>query len=249
MARVATTGRVKMRTIASVAKFDGTSSQIDLGTGGAIAAATATFSCTCYLKRDKATGLTAMVGDNNNAAQNHWNFQIQGPNRKLLSTIITTSGAKALIGVRNIPQGFWTHAALTYDGALITFYVNGVFDTSTTHTGTVLASTAGVLIGTGSAPVGGAYRFFGGSIAEVKYWDRALSATEIADLYFDNRNDTSIRTNLKGEWLLNSNVNDSSGFGNNGTATAITYDTLDVPLKERTASTGRTGVVNRTLIT
>ena len=107
MARVATTGRVKMRTIASVAKFDGTSSQIDLGTGGAIAAATATFSCTCYLKRDKATGLTAMVGDNNNAAQNHWNFQIQGPNRKLLSTIITTSGAKALIGVRNIPQGFW----------------------------------------------------------------------------------------------------------------------------------------------
>lgn len=196
--------------------FNGTSDFVDLGSSGAIAAATATFSAACYFKREKTTGLTAMVGDNNNAAQNHWNFQVNGPGRSLLTTIITSTGSKALVGTSGVPMNTWCHAVLTYDGATITWYFNGLFDNSTTHTGTVLASTSGVLIGSGSAPIGGAFRYFGGNIAEVKYWDRAISSKEKELLFFDDYNDAGMRTNLAGEWLLNGTANDTAG-GNNGT--------------------------------
>lgn len=233
--RSAVANRRKIRTISSAARFNGTSSQIDLGASGAIAASTATFSCAAYFRRDKAiAGITAIVGDNNNAAQNHWNFQVQGPGRKLLTTIITSVGTKALVGSANIPLFEWCHAVLVYDGANIIWYYNGLFDISTTHTGTILASTSGMLLGTGSAPIGGAYRYWGGAISEVKYWNRALTAAEVASLYFDNANDSSIRTGLQGEWLLAGNANDTSGNGNNGTVTSVTYDSTDVPFKDRT---------------
>lgn len=251
MPRSLTTGRTFIRLVSGTAIFNGLTSQIDLGASGQIASATAAFTVACYFKRDaitQSTALAAMVGDNNNSAQNHWNFQVQGPGRKLLSTLITTVGAKALVGVRNISQGNWFHGALTYDGASITFYLCGVADNMTTHTGTIIASTAGMFIGNGSAPIGGVYRKWNSRIAEVKYWDRALSSTEIADLYFSSRDDSSIRTGLKGEWLLSSNANDSSGLGNNGTTTAVSFDASDVPFQLRSAVSGRVPVSDRSII-
>ena len=222
-----------IRNYAQSLKFNGTSDYIDLGASGPIAAATATFTASIWLKRDKDTGITAMFGDNDNAAQRHWNFQIQGPNRKLLTTLITSVGTKALVGNGAILAGQWYHAVLTYDGSFIRFYINGYIDASTNHTGTVLASTLGMNIGTGSAPVGGAFRYFGGNLCDAKYWDRALSAQEIYELYFDARNDSVIRTGLKGEWLLQGNVLDTSGQGNHGTLFGGTFETANVPMRDR----------------
>lgn len=251
MPRQAASNRLKIRTFSSVAKFNGTTDQIDLGSSGAIAAATPTFSCAAWFKRDKtAAGVTAVVGDNNNAAQNHWNFQVQGASRKLLTTVITSGGSKALVGNRNVPVFRWCHAVLVYDGAFIYWYLNGTVDASTTHTGTVLASTSGMLIGTGSAPIGGAYRYWGGGIGEVKYWNRALSSSEVAELYFEQSNSPSLRTGLQGEWLLSGNALDTSGNGNNGTVTGVTYDSSDVPLSNRgLTGNSRTPATNRTFIT
>lgn len=227
------TDRFIIRNVASSYRADGISNYIDLGSSGAIAAATTVFSCAVWFKRDKQTGINAMVGDNNNAAQNHWNFQTQGPNRKLLTTLITSVGPKALVGGTNIPANTWCHAVLTYDGAFIRFYFNGYMDAITTHTGTVLASTSGVQIASGSAPVGGAYRFFGGWMQDLKYWTRVLTAQDAYDLAINNRNDAAMRTNLMGEWLLISDALDTSGQGNHGTQFGGFYDTTDAPFKDR----------------
>lgn len=230
-------------------KLNGTTDYVDLGALGAVAAGTAAFTVSCYFMRDRLTGLTAMLGDANNAAQNHFNFQVNGPGRKLLSTLITTVGAKALVGLANIPMFQHCHGILTYDGATITFYYNGNFDNSTTHTGTILASTSGMQIGSGSAPVGGLLRFFGSRIGEMRYWTRALSATEAHDLVYDNRLDAAMLTGLAGEWLLVSNANDTSGGGNNGTIVGATFDSVNVPLTDRVPTTRTASTDSRGPIT
>ena len=247
MARTMSIYRPKIRNYTQVIFFDGIDDFVDLGTSGPIAAAQAAFSCACFFKREKLTGINAMVGDNNNSAQNHFNFQTQGANRKLLISLITTSGLRPLVGAANMPLYATCHAVFTYDGTTLTWYYNGRFDISTTHSGTLVASTAGMLIGTGSAPIGGAYRFFGGYMADLKFWDRALSAAEVSSLYYEADNSTSLRTGLQSEWSLAGNVLDPVG-GNNGTVTGATYSSTNVPFKDRVTTSGRVTEVNRILI-
>ena len=221
-------------------RLNGIDQWIDLGNTGPICLSVNAFSCSVWFKRDKIANsagsqLVAMVGDANNAAQNNWNVQTQAPGRRLLTSVISsTLGLRALVGLNNIPLGVWCHAVLTYDGAFIRWYYNGIQENVTTCTGAVTASTSGKFIGTGSAPIGGAFRIFGGWIQDVKYWDRALTAAEVYDLYFLNRNDAAMRTNLKGEWLLYSNALDTSGFGNHGTLVGSpVFDSNEMPFKER----------------
>lgn len=233
--------RIKIRTQGTGAiRLNGINQWVDLGNTGPICNSVSAFSASCWFKRDKIAGtagsqLVAMIGDNNNAAQNHWNFQTQGPGRKLLTSVISsTLGLRALVGQNNIPLGMWEHAVLTYDGAFVRWYFNGLQDSFTTCTGAVTASTAGMLIGNGSAPIGGVYRLFGGLIQDVKYWDRAITAQEVYDMYFLARNDAALRTSLKGEWLLYSDALDTSGFGNHGTLIGSpVFDTVDLPFRDR----------------
>lgn len=221
---------------AQVLYTNGSSDRVDLGNAGAICASVTAFSAACWFKREKPNALVAMMGDTNNAAQNHWNFQTNGSTsgvRKLLTTIITNIGPKALVGNNYIPLHQWCHAGLSYDGSFIRFYFMGVIDNMTTHTGTVLASTSGMNLATGSAPVGGTFRYYGGKLANEQYWDRTLSASEFYDLCYRGKNDSALRTNLQGEWNLSGNVNDTSGNANHGILTGGSYTSVDVPFKDR----------------
>jgi hypothetical protein len=108
----------------------------------------------------------------------------------------------------------------------------------------------GTMIGSGTAPVWGlsssnvvkigaygALRFWKGLLDDVTIWDRALTATEIQNLYYNNIYPT---TNLIAKYLFNegsgSTIIDSSGNGYNGTITGATY-TTDAPCKPRTQVT------------
>jgi subtilisin-like proprotein convertase family protein len=72
----------------------------------------------------------------------------------------------------------WYHLACTYDmtgGGLMTFYINGVYDTSLTGTNIgAIAGTDSVFIGTSF------YGSFNGMIDDIRVWNRALSGAEIA---------------------------------------------------------------------
>lgn len=237
MPRSDATSRYKIMPSQVALNFDGVNGLVSLGTSGPIAQSATAFTAACRFRRTKSTGIVAMIGDGTNTAQNHWNFQIQGPNRRLLTTVITTNGAKALVGANNIPMFTWCHATLVYDGANITWYYNGDFDNTTTHTGTVLASTDGVYIATGSAPIGGALRYFEGQICDVKYWTRALSASEAFDLAKLGRNDASIRTGLAGEWLLNDRSGttalDTAGTNHGTISGGASFTTIQYPFQNR----------------
>ena len=74
-----------------------------------------------------------------------------------------------------LPTNTWTHVALTYDGAALRLYVNGVLASSIARTGTIQISSNPLQIG-GDSFYG---QYFQGMIDEVRVYDVALSAAQI----------------------------------------------------------------------
>ncbi len=79
-----------------------------------------------------------------------------------------------LLGTTVLPLNTWAHLAVTYDGATIRLYVNGVQVSSRARTGNILTSTNSLRIGsTGSG------RYFQGLVDEVRVYNVALTAAQI----------------------------------------------------------------------
>lgn len=74
-----------------------------------------------------------------------------------------------------MPLNTWTHVAVTYDGATLRMFVNGVQVRSSAATGAAVATSGALRIGGNS--VWGEY--FRGLIDEVRIYSRALLAGEI----------------------------------------------------------------------
>jgi hypothetical protein len=77
-----------------------------------------------------------------------------------------------------LPSNTWTHLAATYNGSILTLYRNGVAVGATTVSSTLSPTTGTLQIG---ASQDGAY--FKGLIDEVRIYNKALSATEIQNIY------------------------------------------------------------------
>jgi hypothetical protein len=75
-----------------------------------------------------------------------------------------------------LPLNTWTHVALTYDGASMQLYVNGVPRASSALTGSITTSTEPLRIGGTTAF---ASEYFSGLIDEVRVYNRALALPEI----------------------------------------------------------------------
>ena len=80
-----------------------------------------------------------------------------------------------------IAIGVWSCVVGTYDGANNKIYVNGIFYNSGAQTGTITGSTAPVAIGAYSTTP--SVLEFPGIMDHVMMWNRALTATEVQQLY------------------------------------------------------------------
>jgi hypothetical protein len=106
-----------------------------------------------------------------------------------------------------LAAGQWYHVAATWDGAYARIYVNGQLDGSpVARSGPIGTDTRPVYIGGRS----GATDFFDGMIYDVRFYNRALGAADVAKL-----------AGLWGHWRFaegtGSSAADSSGVGNNAT--------------------------------
>ncbi|TSC55221.1 MAG: hypothetical protein LiPW30_687 [Parcubacteria group bacterium LiPW_30] len=120
-------------------------------------------------------------------------------------------------------EGVWHHAVSTYDGANMKVYVDGVLKNTCAATGNINLTGGGIEIGMFSSP---GYYPFKGLIDEVRIYNRALTASEILDLYKAGdggiiKTIVSGKTGLVGYWPMNEGVgtraDDVSGYKNNGT--------------------------------
>ncbi len=96
--------------------------------------------------------------------------------------------------VAQFPSGVYTHLAFTGDGTDVRGYSNASFQSSIGYDGTI-ANGRDVLIGGYSTNGNSKSRFFDGMIDDIRIYDRALSATEISELY---RTNTSSAVNAGG---------------------------------------------------
>jgi len=88
---------------------------------------------------------------------------------------IDVGGERNAIGSAALPLNAWSHLAVTFDGAVVRLYVNGVQSGSFPFVGSMAASTGPLRLG-GNGIWG---EWFAGLIDEVRVYNRALAAGEI----------------------------------------------------------------------
>jgi hypothetical protein len=130
----------------------------------------------------------------------------------------------------NPPLNEWTHAAVTYDGALLKFYVNGHLEVTTPFS-VQGASTAPLKIGAAGEPC--PYNMQG-YIDEARIWNIARDSAEISAYY--NRTVNPNTPGLVGYWKFDEqpedqNVYDSSPMGNHGTLGSTSSPGSDDPTR------------------
>jgi hypothetical protein len=89
-------------------------------------------------------------------------------------------GTGAVTAASAITAGAWTHVAMTYDGATVSLYVNGVLSTSGASSG-FSGMPASMYVGVYSGA-----EWFGGLLDDLVILDRAAAADEIRAVYESN---------------------------------------------------------------
>jgi VCBS repeat-containing protein len=116
-----------------------------------------------------------------------------------------------------VDDGSWHHVAVTYDNAMVRFYVDGVLDYSAAQSGSLVTSSELMTIGSNMGyNASGTDRPLNGSLDEVRIWEQARSADQIADNY--TKQLTGSEDWLVGYWDFNNvtgtEIEDRSGNGN-----------------------------------
>ena len=109
---------------------------------------------------------------------NFWNILIDPSGRLRLEMCENTSGLNnaSVTGTTNIANNAWHHIAVTRTSGTVRLYVNGVLEASENMIANINNAT-NLKIGTNIC--GSAY---GGQIDELRFWNTARSASQIADL-------------------------------------------------------------------
>jgi len=77
----------------------------------------------------------------------------------------------------------WHHFAATYDGADANIYIDGLFDASKIAAGDVANSTGALAFAhNATRAMYGSDTFFAGDLADIRWYSRALSAAEVAEI-------------------------------------------------------------------
>ncbi|NBO35899.1 MAG: hypothetical protein EBU89_08375, partial [Actinobacteria bacterium] len=119
-----------------------------------------------------------------------------------------------LYSAATVTDGNWHHVAGTYDGATLKIYVDGTLSNSRAVTSTIQTGTTPIYIGSR----GGGSRFQG-SMYELRYWNVARSAAEIAASM--NSALTGSETGL----IANYSFNQGTAGGSNAGVTTATSTT------------------------
>ena len=95
----------------------------------------------------------------------------------------TTSTVNHLPSTTSVTKNIWNHVAITFDGAYIKWYLNGVLDKTSSSTYTLGVLTLTNYLGIGSEGAATFGRFLDGYVSGCRIYGRTLSSTEILQNY------------------------------------------------------------------
>ena len=103
-------------------------------------------------------------------------------------SIVGPTGTGGASAISNVPLqlNVWQNIVMTYDGAQIKLYIDGILAATQTHTAAMnIAGNSGISIGE-SNQANGYWTYTDGKIDDIGIWNRALTQQEITDLYNSN---------------------------------------------------------------
>ena len=163
-------------------RFDGIDDYIDLGTMDVSGSG---FTISAWFNADNfnvSDGRIVSKATGQNEQDHYWMLStIDSGGPKLRFRLKTAGNTSTLIGTQTIAPGSWVYAVATYDGTTMRLYTNGVETGSMSKSG-VLDTNSNVGVRIGDNP-GADRKRFSGIIDDVAIYNRALTATEVADLY------------------------------------------------------------------
>ena len=142
------------------------------------------------------------------------------------NTIIFERDAGGTVSSNVVPIiNKWYQIAVTLNNSKIAnIYVNGAFTNNGVAPTGAESWILNDFIGYDSDAKAGVNPYFNGDIANVQFYNAALSSNDIQALYQEGIGGAPIKIqSLVGWWPLNGNANDYSGNKNNGVPSGVTY--------------------------
>lgn len=211
-----------------------------------------------WRKAGTGNGLIAKKQPQSTPPETGYRWSIVNSNQRFTFFLIGTNGANLINvsgqsggGTANniIPQNVWCHVVLTYSGsgtaAGVNFYKNGVLLTKTvtsdTFDNTSILTTVSLKLG--GFQQTGTQSPFSGDITDVRLHNVALTAQQVADLYYQN-----IATNVEAYWPFNDGAGSTltaTVGGVNGTinGTVVWVPSANTPKDRVAVTTPRNPVV------
>ena len=156
----------------SALSFNGSSSMVTIADAPSLRLTTA-MTMEAWVRPSAGTGWRTVILKERPAGLAYALYSANGASRP--GAWITSGGDYSASGTAAVSTTAWTHLAVTYDGAALRLYVNGVLVKTTSNVPNIVSSTGVLRIGGNS--VWGEY--FAGLIDDVRVYSRALSAAEI----------------------------------------------------------------------
>lgn len=120
--------------------------------------------------------LASIILRKGDANPNNWQVAVVGGRAAM---ILDDYDAYALLGNTTLPVNTWTHVAATWDGQFVRIYVDGVLDNTPVARSTAIGTDARALYIGGRI---GNTDIVSGSVDDVRFYNRALTAQEVAAL-------------------------------------------------------------------
>ena len=168
--------------------FDGSSHYVSVADSPTLTPAAISVSAWIYVTGGEGT-YRGIVTKGNGSNDQSFALQINNSTNRIefwvssngttIASVFGTTAFTAAAGNLNV----WKHVTGTYDGTSYKIYVNGVLEgTDTVVTGALWDSSSAISIGKWA---GGFSDYFPGRMNDIRIYNRALSATEVASLYRD----------------------------------------------------------------
>jgi hypothetical protein len=215
--------------IGQALKFNGTSSYISVPNSSFVSPASITISFWFKQPSLDASTIMGLVNKDVGSIGPPYALQIAANSRALTFLVTNSANAAFTISSSNLTLGVWHHAVGIFNSATqtMTLYIDGA-QASSGAASDIGATSGNLNIGQQKA---GFSRYFNGTLDDVRIYNRALSATEVALLYAAGQahvGDASVvlpavnlLSGLVGYWPLNEGsgtvTRDYSTSGNTGT--------------------------------
>lgn len=159
--------------------FNGSNSTITIANNAVFNFTTPT-SLSVWVNRN--TTSRDFIIDKGNGSSGSYGWQFEYYNSEYVFQLNNTvGGIMDIRATTTSGTGIWDHVAVTYDSNQVgKIYLNGVLKATDTMSGTASFNTNGVTIGKYSLASG--YEF-DGKLAQVRFFNSTLSASEVSDLY------------------------------------------------------------------